>query len=170
MIAAMFIAMSGFMYWSGDKIERMMAAVILLLGLTVVGAVEAQTIHGPIAATVTRVIDGDTVEVDAQIWPGIVASGVSVRVDGIDTPERRGQCEQERQLAESAKLMMADLFAPGSFVELRNVRNGKFAGRVLADVSGDLAGDWAQTITAAGLAVEYHGKGEKNDWCSIQTN
>lgn len=170
MIAAMFIVMSGFMYGAGNKIERMMAVVVLLLGLTVAGAVEAQTIPGPVAGIVVRVIDGDTVEVDAQIWPGIVASSVSIRVDGIDTPERRGQCEQERQLAESAKLMMSDLFAPGSAVKLRNVRNGKFAGRVLADVSSDLAGDWAQTITAAGLAVEYHGKGEKNDWCSIQAN
>ena len=130
----------------------------------------AQTIKGPVSATVVRVIDGDTLIVDASVWPNIVVRRISVRVDGIDTPERRGKCEAEKQLAESAKLMMGDLFAPGSAVKLRNVRNGKFAGRVLADVSSDLAGDWAQTITAAGLAVEYHGKGEKNDWCSIQTN
>lgn len=133
-------------------------------------AASAQTIKGPVSATVVRVIDGDTVEVDAQVWPDLVVKNISVRVDGIDTPERRGKCEQEKQLAESAKLMMGDLFAPGSVVDLRNVRNGKFAGRVLADVYSDLAGDWAQAITAAGLAVEYYGKGAKADWCSIQTN
>ena len=130
----------------------------------------AQTIKGPVSAKVVRVIDGDTLVVDANVWPNIVVQRISVRVDGIDTPERHGKCDAEKQLAESAKLMMADLFIPGSVVDLRNVRDGKFAGRVLGDVSSDLAGDWAQTITAAGLAVEYHGKGEKNDWCSIQTN
>ena len=82
----------------------------------------AQTIKGPVSATVVRVIDGDTVVVNADIWPGIVVHEISVRVDGIDTPERRGKCDAEKQLAESAKLMMADLFAPGSAVDLRNVR------------------------------------------------
>lgn len=126
----------------------------------------AQTITGPVSAIVVRVIDGDTVVVNANIWPGIVVHEISVRVDGIDTPERRGKCDAEKQLAESAKLMMADLFAPGSAVNLRNVRDGKFAGRVLADVSSDLVGDWATSITRARLAVEYHGKGEKADWCN----
>lgn len=126
----------------------------------------AQTITGPVSAIVVRVIDGDTLEVDAKIWPDLVVKEISVRVDGIDTPERRGKCDAEKQLAESAKLMMGDLFPVGSAVDLRNVREGKFAGRVLADVSSDLAGDWAATITRAGLAVEYHGRGEKADWCN----
>jgi micrococcal nuclease len=126
----------------------------------------AQTITGPVSATVVRVIDGDTVVVNADIWPGIVVHEISVRVDGIDTPERRGKCDAEKQLAESAKLMMGDLFPVGSAVDLRNVRDGKFAGRVLADVASDLAGDWATSITRARLAVEYHGRGEKADWCN----
>ena len=166
MLASMFIVLSGFMYASGNKIERIAAVFVLLLGVVAADVAKAQTIAGPVAATVVRVIDGDTVVVNADIWPGIVVHEISVRVDGIDTPERRGKCDAEKQLAESAKLMMADLFAPGSAVDLRNVRDGKFAGRVLADVSSDLAGDWATSITRARLAVEYHGRGEKADWCN----
>lgn len=140
-----------------------------LLVILLSSAASSQTIRGPVSATVNRVIDGDTLDVDAKIWPDLVVKGISVRVDGIDTPERRGKCEQEKNLAETAKRTMAELFPAGSEVYLQNVRNGKFAGRVLADVSNQEAGDWAKTITDAGLAVEYHGKGEKNDWCSTPT-
>ena len=52
----------------------------------------AQTIKGPVSATVVRVIDGDTLIVDASGCPNIVVRRISVRVDGIDTPERRRQC------------------------------------------------------------------------------
>ena len=76
----------------------MPAAFILLLGLaifpvTTAGAGENQwrSIAGPVTARVIRIIDGDTIEVDAHPWPGH-AVRVSVRLRGIDTPERRSRC------------------------------------------------------------------------------
>jgi len=44
------------------------------------------------------VVDGDTLVVDAAVWPKIVVNGISVRVHGIDTPERQyAQCVTELQ-------------------------------------------------------------------------
>jgi len=40
-------------------------------------------------ATVVRVIDGDTLEVRVNLWPGLVAE-YAVRVRDIDAPELRG--------------------------------------------------------------------------------
>ena len=63
-----------------------MALAILLAGLATAPAM-AQT---PVPATVTHVVDGDTV--DAQLPDGNV---VRVRLIGIDAPER-GECGSER--------------------------------------------------------------------------
>lgn len=44
-------------------------------------------IKGPIEADVTRVIDGDTIEVSAKIWPDQRVS-TKVRLNGVDTPDK----------------------------------------------------------------------------------
>ena len=143
-------------------------SLAIAAALSIAAPVASQPLPGPIQATVVRVVDGDTLVVDAAVWPKIVVNGISVRVHGIDTPERRGACEHEKQLAESAKLMMSDLFPAGASVELLNVQEGKFAGRVLADVRSELTGDWAKQIVRAGLAVSYFGSGAKEDWCHAE--
>ena len=82
--------------------SRMPAAFTLLLGLVscIAGTASAgenqwRSIAGPVTAEVIRIIDGDTIEVDAHPWPGH-AVRVSVRLRGIDTPERRSRCADQR--------------------------------------------------------------------------
>jgi len=53
-------------------------------------------IVGPVSAKVIKVYDGDTFTVEAYPWPGLEAKA-SVRVNGVDTPEIREQCEAEKQ-------------------------------------------------------------------------
>ena len=54
-------------------------------------------------ATVERIIDGDTLEVRVDLWPGLQAINV-LRVRGIDAPELRGaKCVEEKLRAEQAK-------------------------------------------------------------------
>ncbi len=121
---------------------------------------------GPIVAEVKRVIDGDTLVVDAFIWPNTRASDVAIRIRGIDTPERRGKCEQERLLAEQATAIMAQTFVPGQQVYITQVETGKYGGRYIASVR-TLAGlDWAAFIQRQGLAATYQGRGPKQDWCA----
>ena len=90
----------------------------------------ADPITGPITAHVVSVYDGDTITVDADPWPGMMIR-VGVRVDGVDTPEILGQCDEEKALAVRAGDRVRELMV-GAAVELRNVRRGKYAGRTPA--------------------------------------
>ena len=55
-----------------------------------------------VPATVTSVYDGDTIKVEAEVWPGITWTG-SVRVLGVDTPELTGKCPEEKAAAVAAR-------------------------------------------------------------------
>nr|WP_319513676.1 hypothetical protein [uncultured Cohaesibacter sp.] len=45
---------------------------------------------GQVPAEVVRVIDADTVVVNAEPWPDVIISNISVRISGVDTPEKSG--------------------------------------------------------------------------------
>lgn len=137
--------------WTGGW---MLAAVPAVLA--------AEILVGPIPATLTRVIDGDTVEVRARIWLGQDVE-VAVRLAGIDAPELRAQCAQERVQAEAAAAYLRPL--EGSQVSLTNVMRDKFGGRILAEVSHANMGVLAVSLMQSGLARPYSG-GRRGGWCS----
>jgi len=76
----------------------LVAALLLLPSVTYA----ADTIPGPIVATVVSVDDGDTLTVNAYPWPGMTIR-TAVRVNGVDTPEIRGLCDAEKELAKRAR-------------------------------------------------------------------
>ena len=82
-------------------------------------------------ARVLSVYDGDTVKVEAAMWPGLTWTG-SVRVRGVDTPELRGKCDGEKRKAVAARAFVRERV--GNRVTLVNVRKGKYAGRVVARI------------------------------------
>ncbi len=58
---------------------------------------------------------------------------MAVWVNGIDTPDIRGLCDAEKDLAKRARdFVMATV---GDHVQLTNVTLGKYAGRIIADVA-----------------------------------
>ncbi len=114
-----------------------------------------------IEARVVSVYDGDTLTVEADIWPGITARS-SVRIDGIDTPEIRGKCEKEKRMARQARELLATTV--GDAVVLRDVRKGKYAGRVIARVYTSDGRDVAAIMLRSNLAREYHGS-KREGWC-----
>ena len=114
-----------------------------------------RSIAGPVSAQIVRIIDGDTVEVDAHPWPGH-AVRVSVRLRGIDTPERRSRCPDQRAAAQLARNELERLVSGVSTVELVNVAGGKYYGRVLADMKAG-ARDVASAMLESGLARPYQG-------------
>ena len=65
-------------------------------------AFAADTIPGPIVATVISVYDGDTMTVNADTWLGMTIR-TAARINGIGTPEIRGQCDVETELAKQAR-------------------------------------------------------------------
>ena len=121
----------------------------------------AETLPGPIPAEVVRVIDGDTVQVRAKIWLNQTIE-ISVRVAQIDTPEvYRPECSAERKTADQAT-DAARAFL-GREVLLHNIHNGKYAGRVVADVHHRTRGSLSAHLLELGLAVA---EDEDDPWCS----
>ncbi|MGF1545661.1 MAG: thermonuclease family protein [Parvularculaceae bacterium] len=111
-------------------------------------------------ANVVRVVDGDTIRVEAAIWIGL-SLDVAVRLDGVDAPEIGGaRCPRERVLGRRAKAFAARHVADG--VALRDVRRGKYAGRVVARVLAADGRDLGAALLAAGLARPY---GANKSWC-----
>ena len=56
----------------------------------------AETLTGPVAAIVERVVDGDTLAVRARVWLGQDIH-VLVRIRGIDAPELKANCNSLAQ-------------------------------------------------------------------------
>ena len=60
-------------------------------------------------ATIVKVIDGDTVDVDIDLGFGIVLSDERVRIMGIDTPESRTRDKVEKKFGLAAKARLKQL-------------------------------------------------------------
>ncbi len=121
-----------------------------------------ETLPGPVRADVIKVYDGDTLIVRARIWLGQVVS-TKVRLSGVDAPELRGRCAREKRMARAARSFVERKLAGGG-VTLRDIRFGKYAGRVLARVITAEGEDLGQALIAAGLARLYRG-GRRRRWC-----
>ena len=98
---------------------RRFLPIVLAVAFAPAAATAAETIPGPINARVVSVYDGDTLTVDAEPWPGLTAR-TSVRVAGVDTPEIRGECQAEKDLAVQARDFVRSTV--GAQVQLTNVR------------------------------------------------
>ena len=152
---------------------------ILLLAALVVGALVGAPppralgaggrLAGPLPAQVVSVLDGDTLEVRVHIWLGLELR-TRVRLAGIDAPELKGKCARERDLARRARAYLlarldpVDAGAGAGAVRLREVRYGKYAGRVLARVETPDGTDLGRGLVAAGLARPYDGR-RRASWC-----
>ena len=120
----------------------------------------ADPILGPVDARVVSVYDGDTLTVDAEPWLGVTIR-TSVRVNGVDTAEIRGKCQAEKDLAIKARDFVRGKV--GERVTITNVKHGKYAGRVVADV---FVGQekLSDMLIAEGLGRPYRG-GTREGWC-----
>ncbi len=80
---------------------------------------------------------------------------------GVDTPEIRGKCQAEKDLAVRARNFVRA--TAGATVQLTDVRLGKYAGRVIAEVwvNGQKLAD---LLIAENLGRPYHG-GRREGWC-----
>ena len=151
---------------------RFVMVFLALFNLT--KAVAAQeNVANPYAlyyAEVVRVIDGDTLDVRVDLWPGLQAI-YAVRVRGIDAPElRRAGCEEERIWAEQAKAQVAKLYDVGSRIKLENVEYDAYSGRVDADVRRWRSDRWiylADELVERGLAVAWTPDMADVPWCLL---
>ena len=118
-------------------------------------------------ATVIKVVDGDTVDVDIDLGFGIVLSDERVRIAGIDTPESRTRDKEEKKFGLAAKARVKQLLGKTCVLKTQINKNGedmkgKF-GRILGDFNVyDSATDSWKLLTSIliseGHAVPYHGQ------------
>ena len=122
-------------------------------------------------ATVVKVIDGDTVDVDIDLGFGIILSDERVRIMGIDTPESRTRDKIEKKFGLAAKARLKSLLGKTCTLKTQINKNGedmkgKF-GRILGDfdVYDSQSDSWkpvTEVMINEGHAVQYMG-GSKDD-------
>jgi endonuclease YncB( thermonuclease family) len=118
-------------------------------------------------AEVLRVIDGDTFEARIRVWPGLDIT-TKVRLRGIDAPELRARCPEERVKAEAARDALSSLLSEGS-VGVTHVGLDKYGGRVVAEASTRLTANVSERLFAAGHARRYAG-GRREGWCPARSS
>ncbi len=145
-----------------------MVRVLLPVMLWVAGglacAAQATTYGDVYDVEVVSVYDGDTLSVNVPDWPPVVGQRVPVRVRGIDTPEIRGRCAQEKAQARAARDLLRHLLSEADRVSLRGVERGKYF-RLVATVLAD-GQNVADVLIAKGLGRAYEGRGPRASWCS----
>jgi endonuclease YncB( thermonuclease family) len=122
---------------------------------------------GPYESELVEVLDGDTIRVKATIWVKTYKIA-TVRLLGVDTPEKRGKCDAEKDLAQKAKEFVETTLSGAEKIKISNVRPDKYGDRVLANVYYTVNGrdySLAKKLKSANLAVDYQGSGKKHDWC-----
>jgi endonuclease YncB( thermonuclease family) len=135
--------------------------MILILGY---GAVEASA--NPYDYRILRVSDGDTVVFEAAFLPAPLKPQLSLRVLGVDTPEKggRAQCPGEDALAQKASAFTKDAITKAKKVQIEIKEHDKFGGRVLGDVIID-GQRLSELLIKNGLARAYFGE-KKQSWCN----
>jgi micrococcal nuclease len=88
-------------------------------------------------ATINRVVDGDTVDVDIDLGFGVWLKDERVRIMGIDTPESRTRDKIEKKFGLAAKARLKSLLGKTAVLKTRIAKDGedmkgKF-GRILGD-------------------------------------
>ena len=107
--------------------------------------------------------DGDTCNAKMLGVPDTLKK-IKIRINGIDTPEIKGKCEREKKLALEAKIFINDLIKNSTVIYLKNLKWGKYGGRVVADLYIDKR-DYREYLKGKNFYVEYYGGKKTEDWC-----
>ena len=113
---------------------------------------------------VAYIIDGDTFVGDVLLNDKTEIKSVKVRLRNVDTPEIHGNCESEIKRAEYAKQRLGELIPVGSTVEIKNVKNDKYVGRVDANVYDAANRDIGSVLVKEKIGRSYSGEKRKS-WC-----
>ena len=118
---------------------------------------------------VTRVVDGDTVDVDIDLGFGMIYKKQRVRMMGIDTPESRTRDKEEKVYGLLAKNWLKKHIDKDIIITTHvNNEKGKF-GRILGTVWKDGVNINEQMI-AEGHAVSYHGQNKDDVQAAHMSN
>jgi len=140
-----------------------MLRIVFVSCLIIALSAQAKPQYGTVTVSkVTSVYDGDTFRVNIDSLPPIVGKNIRIRVNGVDTPEIRGKCQYEKNLALKARDFVRGKLANAKEIKLTNLQRGKYF-RVVANVLVDGV-SLEQELLDNELAYEYSG-GKKLSWC-----
>jgi endonuclease YncB( thermonuclease family) len=141
--------------------KKLLLYLTLFLGVL---SVQAAPEYGTVTVSkVISVYDGDTFRVDIDSLPPIVGKNIPIRLNGVDTPEIRGKCQYEKDLALEARDFVRNKLANAKEIKLTKLQRGKYF-RVVADVYVDGI-SLEQELLDNELAYKYTG-GKKSSWCN----
>ena len=138
-----------------------MKKILLALTLMISTVAQAEVYDWKI----TRVKDGDTVEFEAKWLPAPLKPLLSLRVLGVDTPEKapRAKCEKEAKGGQAATDFTKKKIAEAKKIQIEIKDWDKFGGRVLGDVILD-GQSLSKMLIDNKLARPYNGEAKKS-WC-----
>jgi micrococcal nuclease len=114
-----------------------------------------------------RNYDGDTITVNIFKFHPVIGDKISIRINGIDTPEIRGKCKEEKILALRAKEMVKTALTSAKKINLLNIKRGKYF-RIVADVELEVRYGTVKLndlLIKSNLAVPYDGGTKTKNWC-----
>jgi len=109
-----------------------------------------------------EVHDGDTLYLSIKEYPPIIGDHIGIRVLGVDTPEIRGKCDYEKNLAQQAKTFTTNAINNAKKIELKKLDRDKYF-RILAELWIDDK-NIADMLITNKLAYAYFGEA-KTPWC-----
>ena len=108
---------------------------------------------------ITRIIDGDTIDVDVDLGFDCWLHRQRIRLYGIDTPESRTRDLEEKKYGLAAKAFVEKFIPLGSTALLNTKEKGKY-GRYLGDFK--VKNQWLCTeLLKHRHAVRYEGQSKK---------
>ena len=114
---------------------------------------------------VAYIIDGDTFVGDVMLADKTEVMSVKIRLRNVDTPEIHGNCDTEIKRAKYAKQRLAELLPVDSVVEIKNIKNDKYAGRIDANVYDSANRDIGAVLVKEKVGRSYNG-GKRKSWCN----
>ena len=115
-------------------------------------------------ATLLKIVDGDTVDVDIDLGFGVVLSNQRIRLYGIDTPESRTRDLEEKKCGKLAAKYIEEHIQVSSSFTLRTRLDGKGKyGRILGELicfvpEFDREMSLNDAMVMKKLAVKYFGQ------------
>jgi len=145
------------------KILLVSALIVVIAATTAIAQKQKQSVIHDFK--ITRVIDGDTVAFEAPFLPDPLKKELSIRVFGVDTPEKghRAMCPKEAEMGAAASAFTKKLVATSKTQQVAIMNWDKYGGRVLGDIILD-GNSLRMLLIEKGYAREYYGEA-KQSWC-----
>ena len=109
--------------------------------------------------SITKVVDGDTVDVDIDLGFSVWLKKQRVRLYGLDTPESRTRDKEEKKYGLLAKAKVLEHCPIGSKIKVKTQKGkskGKY-GRILGELISDKSVNVNKFLIDNNYGVDYHG-------------